>query len=152
MIGSGAPGSRVWRDLLVDATEEVMAISPDGSHVDTARYGPNASELIAIPLAGGPAVRLGDSAMSPGKGLSFSADGKRVAWSTCKSFASVVPLAERAGSTPQAWEDLDAARLPNGKIAVRLVIADPTTETGTRECLTLPLDPHRLWRLDRKSN
>lgn len=42
--------------------------------------------------------------------------------------------------------------LSNGKLTVRLVIADPTTTSGTRECLTHPLDAHRLWRLDRKTS
>ncbi|MBL8743154.1 MAG: PD40 domain-containing protein, partial [Myxococcales bacterium] len=117
-IGSATPDGRVFRDLLVDSVEEVLALAPDGAHLISARYGPNAAELLAIPIAGGPTLRLGDAAIAPGKGVAFSADGKRVVWSTCRSYANVVPASDSAAAPSPAWEDLDAARLPDGKLAV----------------------------------
>ncbi len=137
---SGGAGARLWRDILVDSVEEVMALSPDSSHLISARYGPNASELLAIPLGGGATLRLSDTAISPAKGLAFSADGKRVAWSTCRSYASIVPLIEKTSPPPQAWEDLEASRLPDGKLAVvsardgtmKPWIVDPSGHTPPR--------------------
>ncbi len=117
---------RTWRELTRENVEEVLVLAPGGEHLVTGRVLPTTTELVAIPLQGGPMQTLATASISPGKGLAFSPDGRRVVWSSCRD-QNTFELADTEGSpTPSGSQgDFDGAALPNGKLVV-LSIRDGT--------------------------
>jgi Tol biopolymer transport system component len=118
-VAVAAANDRSWRVLLQDDVDEGLALAPSGTHVLGTRHVPSGTELIAVPLAGGASIGLAGSSIQPGKGVAVSPDGKRVAWSTCRDYTRIVPLeGVEDGQPSHGEEDVDAARLPGGRLAV----------------------------------
>jgi hypothetical protein len=121
-IATGQQGARSWRVLLEGLTDESLALAPGGTHVLATRItSTSARELLALPLEGdGPTHSLAASGIAPGKGMAITHDGRRIAWSTCRGRMGIVAMVggtERAFSNLE-WEDLDAAPIPGGQLAV----------------------------------
>ncbi len=139
-FATGQPGARVWRTLLSEPTEEVLSFARGGEMIVTGLQLPAAVELVAIGRETGALTRLTESGIVPGKGLSFSADGRRVVWSTCRGFANVTPLSDASSPVAQAWEDMDYAAMPQGKLialsnrdgTIKLWLLDPKNASDAR--------------------
>jgi serine/threonine-protein kinase len=93
--------------------EEVLAFTPDGQHVLGAQTThANNPELFEVPLAGGALTPLPSTDLKPSKGLVFSPDGARLAWSSCRGVWSLVRFDGKkafvpAGST--SWQESSVA-------------------------------------------
>jgi tRNA A-37 threonylcarbamoyl transferase component Bud32/dipeptidyl aminopeptidase/acylaminoacyl peptidase len=140
-LSSGAPGERRWEHAFKSDVEEAVALMPGGSHLAFAHITPTRTELVAIPLAGGPTVNLSESGISPGKGLAFSHGGKLVAWSTCVDRSSLVAFdANPLPPELSSYGDHDLAALPDGKLVLlserdgtrRPWIVDPSRRESPR--------------------
>jgi serine/threonine-protein kinase len=81
------------RWLLRDETDEVLELTPDRRHVLAARItATGENEILGVPLDGAPVVSLAMGGFTPGKGLALSPDGRRVVWSTCRSYSEIVAV------------------------------------------------------------
>jgi Tol biopolymer transport system component len=107
-------GQMTW--LAQVEAEEVLALSPDGKFVlgarETSTYG---RELFALPLDGGAMISVPSSAAPATKGLAFSPDGHRVAWSACTGVWSLGHLDAKGAFVELArrdWDESAAAAVP----------------------------------------
>jgi serine/threonine-protein kinase len=117
-------GTMTWLARL-DA-DEVLAIAPGGRQVlgvQTTRGGN--LELFAIPVGGGPLTPLPSSDLRPSKGLDFSRDGKKLAWSACRGLWLLGRFDAKGAFVPtgsSSWQESSAA--PIGDTQSVAVISD----------------------------
>lgn len=109
------------RPLLEGNLDEVIALSPDQRHILTTRtLAASSAELVDVPLDGSPVTSLASTGVSARKGLSFSRDGKHLAWSTCAEQPQVVRFDAHGKISGSLEGDLVApsslAALPGGAL------------------------------------
>jgi Tol biopolymer transport system component len=116
--------NRSLRWLLRDDIQEVLAATPDGQRILSARLrGTGDTELVEIFLDGSPAVSLASAGIAPRKGVAFSADGRHVAWSTCDALTKLVYV-DDARMPPLLpawqWDETAVHQIRNGRSAIVL--------------------------------
>jgi Tol biopolymer transport system component len=109
LLAEGSPLKWLVRGDL----DEVLALSADGRHVITSRAtNANQDELIDVPLDGSPVSSLSSTGIVAHKGFAISRDGKRVAWSTCRSMPRLVTVdAKGRFQSPAALDAVDAVQI-----------------------------------------
>jgi len=135
-IAIASDGGLRW--LLHADLDEVLAQSPDGRHVITSRAtAANEDELIDVPLDGSPVGSLSATGIVAHKGFSATSDGKRVAWSTCKSVPHLTSV------------DADG-RLPTTLKTAELDLVSFASIPGGREIAAIATrrGPREMWILD----
>jgi hypothetical protein len=126
------------RWLLRSDLDEVLAVSPDGRHVITSRStAANEDELVDVPLDGSPVVSLSATGIVAHKGFAATADGKKVAWSTCKAVPHLTPVGTDA-------------RLPTTLKTAELDLVSFAAIPGSQDIAAIATrrGPRELWILD----
>jgi Tol biopolymer transport system component len=121
-------GAMRW--LVTTELTEVLAVAPDGRHAISARRTEaDHLELFAARLDGSGTVALPTTDVTASEGLSFSPDGRAVAWSTCRAHAAVARVTtggalERLHDRVE-WQETAVAAVPQSQ---KLVVV--STRTG----------------------
>jgi Tol biopolymer transport system component/tRNA A-37 threonylcarbamoyl transferase component Bud32 len=108
-------GEVTW--LLQGDIDEALAVTPDRRHALTVRRRPIGDpELVDVPLDGSPVSSLLASGVVAWKGIAFSPDGRKVAWSTCRGISTLARV-DGGGNLvtldPHAeWSDTGVAWIP----------------------------------------
>jgi Tol biopolymer transport system component len=130
-----------------DAAEYPILASPDGKRIYHQRVTATGHELVRRDRAGGPA-RIIEGGVSPTGGLAFSPDGKRLAFSNCKSSSFVARVLDggkvEAVTRQGGWKDDFPTGLGQKHLLVQSDRAGPTQvwrvelASGAAEALTPP--------------
>jgi dipeptidyl aminopeptidase/acylaminoacyl peptidase len=115
--------ARTLRWLWRGAIEEVLAVVPGTEHALTAVLRPGGErELYDVPLNGAAVSPLPSPDLLLGKGLTFSSDGRRVAWSSCEAVGALRKLrpdgSVAALDDRWTWDERDIAAIPGSRESV----------------------------------
>jgi Tol biopolymer transport system component len=126
------------RNLVVRELKHALLLTPDGRHVLVSGTAPEGSELLAVALDGSGTLSLAETEIRALGGMALSADGRRMAWSTC---APKTGLAQLDGTKVVAlrpdsdWADEGFVALPGSRSIVTL-----SPRTGRRQPWVVDLD------------
>jgi serine/threonine-protein kinase len=112
-----ATGAMTW--LARVDSEEVLAVSPGGGYVLGARTSRTGNtELFSVPMVGGPWTAMPSSDLRPFKGMSFSPDGTKIAWSACRGIWSLGRFDDKGAFVPSgstSWQESSVAPIPGSR-------------------------------------
>ncbi len=136
-IPAAGPMREIETKLALDQVGLYVPPSQDGFYY--ARHGGTANELLRRPRAGGPPLVV-PGGISASSGFSISADGRRLAYSTCREsnyIARLRPGAAAADLMPRgAWRDRQAVQIDHSRLVYT------SDRAGSNQVWLLDLDKH----------
>jgi len=136
----GGPSRKIFRSERT--LEEVLVLAPEGDAVFVAQMSisNDTTELVRVPLDGGPAVPMGSAGVPARKQLAISTATGRAVWSDCEEISTLAVVQTEGGVSrlvdlPRgAWGDTFPRRVPG---TTRLLFLSDRT------------DGLHIWEIDR---